>query len=118
MDQSVAVIDQYPKPPPEEMAEHAEQAAQFLKLMANPHRLMILCHLLSQEFSVGELNEHLPLSQSALSQHLAVLRNAGVVKTRRDQQVIYYSLAGHEVRGVMAELYNQFCRPHCGDQAQ
>ncbi len=99
------------RPPPEEMARHAEQAAQFLKLMANPHRLMVLCHLLEQEMSVGELNEHLPLSQSALSQHLAVLRNSGLVTTRREQQTIFYSLASGKVQAVMEVLYEQFCRP-------
>ena len=111
MSQPACEFESHPKPPPEEMAEHAEEAAQFLKLMANPHRLMILCHLLDQELSVGELNEHLPLSQSALSQHLAVLRNSGIVTTRRQQQVIFYSLASAEVRAVMGELYEQFCRP-------
>ncbi len=108
------VADNYRKrlrPPPEEMERHAEQAAQFLKLMANPHRLMILCHLLDTELSVSQLNEHLPLSQSALSQHLAVLRNSGLVKTRREQQTIHYSLASVEVQAIMAELYQQFCRP-------
>jgi DNA-binding transcriptional ArsR family regulator len=75
---------------------------------------MILCHLLDGEMSVGELNSHLPLSQSALSQHLAVLRNSDIVKTRRNQQVIFYSLSSDQVRAVMAELYQQFCRPHCG----
>lgn len=93
------------------MAQHAERAAGFLKLMANPHRLMILCHLLDHELSVSELNAHLPLSQSALSQHLAVLRNAGLVHTRREQQIIYYSLASSEVHAVMGTLYEQFCRP-------
>jgi len=98
-------------PSPVEMAQHAERASGFLKLMANPHRLMILCHLLETELSVSELNAHLPLSQSALSQHLAVLRNAGLVQTRRDQQTIFYSLASEEVRALMATLYEQFCRP-------
>ncbi|TVS09782.1 MAG: transcriptional regulator [Wenzhouxiangella sp.] len=111
MSQTACNHKAHPRPPPEEMARHAEEAAQFLKLMANPHRLMILCHLLDQELSVGELNEHLPLSQSALSQHLAVLRNSGLVTTRRQQQVIFYSLASGEVRAVMGELYEQFCRP-------
>lgn len=101
----------WPKPPPEEMARHAEQAAQFLKLMANPHRLMILCYLLDKEMCVSELNGHLPLSQSALSQHLAVLRNSGLVKTRRQQQVIFYRLASQEVSAIMGELYHQFCKP-------
>jgi len=93
------------------MAQHAEHAAGFLKLMANPHRLMILCHLLDAEMSVSELNSHLPLSQSALSQHLAVLRNAGLVGTRREQQTIYYSLASDQVHAVMAVLYEEFCAP-------
>ncbi len=94
---------------PEDMAKHAGQAAQFLKLMANPNRLMVLCHLLDQELSVSELNEHLPLSQSALSQHLAVLRHAGLVTTRREQQVIYYSLASEEVREMISLLHSLFC---------
>ncbi len=95
----------------EEMGHHAEQAAHFLKLLANPHRLMVLCHLIDCELSVSELNEHLPLSQSALSQHLAVLRHAGVVQTRRAHQVIFYSLASQEVQDIMALLYQQFCQP-------
>jgi len=99
------------RPPIDEMARHAEQAAMFLKLMANPHRLMILCHLLDAEMSVSELNVHLPLSQSALSQHLAMLRKSGLVKTRRDQQTIYYSLASPEVDAVMVVLHEQFCTP-------
>jgi DNA-binding transcriptional ArsR family regulator len=98
--------------PVEEMARHAEDAAQFLKLMANPHRLMVLCHLLESEMSVSQINEHLPLSQSALSQHLAVLRNSGMVATRREQQTIFYRLANDGVEAIMAQLYEQFCRPH------
>lgn len=98
-------------PATDQMARHAGEAAQFLKLMANPHRLMILCHLLDTEMSVSELNQHLALSQSALSQHLAVLRKSGLTRTRRDQQTIYYSLASPAVHAIMAELYEQFCRP-------
>lgn len=94
-----------------EMARHAEDAAHFLKLMANPHRLMILCHLLEQELSVSEINQHVPLSQSALSQHLAVLRNSGMVTTRREQQTIYYRLANSGVQAIMDQLYHQFCAP-------
>lgn len=94
----------------EELGRHAEQAAQFLKLLANPHRLMVLCHLIDGELSVSELNEHLPLSQSALSQHLAVLRHAGLVQTRRAHQVIYYSLASEDVQDIMSVLHQQFCQ--------
>lgn len=95
----------------EEMALHAEEASHFLKLMSNPHRLMILCHLLDHELCVTEINEWVPLSQSALSQHLAVLRHSGVVRTRRDQQTIYYSLASAAVSSIIGELYEQFCKP-------
>lgn len=91
------------------MREHAGEAAGFLRLMANPNRLMILCHLVSGEYSVGELNDQMDLSQSALSQHLAILRKKGLVKTRRDQQTINYSLANPAVTAIMSELYNQFC---------
>lgn len=102
-----------PEPMPlSEMARHAEDASRFLKMMANPHRLMVLCYLLDTEMSVSEINARLPLSQSALSQHLAVLRNSGMVQTRREQQTIYYSLANEGVHAIIAELYRQFCAPH------
>lgn len=93
----------------EDMSRHAAEAAQFLKQLASPHRLMVLCHLLHGELSVSELNEHLNLSQSALSQHLAVLRHAGLVQTRRQHQVIYYSLASREVQDIIGLLHQQFC---------
>lgn len=93
----------------EDMSGHAREASDFLKLMANPHRLMVLCHLLDQELSVSELNEHLPLSQSALSQHLAVMRRAGIVTTRREHQVIFYSLATKDVAEIIAVLHQLFC---------
>jgi DNA-binding transcriptional ArsR family regulator len=75
------------------MAEHASDAAGLMKALGNESRLMILCLLADQERSVGELNEKIPLSQSALSQQLARLRQQGIVKTRRESQTIYYSLA-------------------------
>jgi uncharacterized protein (DUF302 family) len=77
----------------DDMAEHASDAAGLMKALGNESRLMILCMLADQERSVGELNESIPLSQSALSQQLARLRQQGIVKTRRESQTIYYSLA-------------------------
>jgi len=74
----------------EQLAEHAAEATQLLKELANQNRLMIFCCLGEQELSVSELNERVPLSQSALSQHLARLRDAGFLNTRRDKQTIYY----------------------------
>ena len=64
------------------MREHAHEAAQLLKALANENRLLLLCTLAQGELSVGQLNEQVALSQSALSQHLALLRRDGLVKTR------------------------------------
>lgn len=83
-------------------------ATNLLKAMANENRLRILCLLDEGELSVSELNAKLALSQSALSQHLAILRREGLVATRRSSQTIYYSLQGDEARGVvdtLAKLY-------------
>lgn len=88
---------------------HAEQAAALLKAMANEQRLMILCQLLDGTRSVGQLNEQLELSQSALSQHLAVLREARVVSTTRDAQTIRYQLSSATVTGIIRLLYKEFC---------
>ncbi len=93
-----------------EMQPHAAQAAEFLKALANEQRLMILCQLLQGPLSVGEINERVPLSQSALSQHLAVLRQAGVVATTRESQTVRYSLPPGAVMRVMEILYEEFCR--------
>ena len=79
--------------PLEEMKAHAGEATRLLKALANESRLMILCNLSEGEMTVGQLNEFIPLSQSALSQHLALLRRDNLVQTRRQAQTIYYSLA-------------------------
>lgn len=92
----------------ESLNERAGMAAALLKAMANRHRLMILCHLQDGERSVGALESQLDLSQSALSQHLAKLRQAGLVRTRREAQTIYYSLASVEARHVMTTLQELF----------
>ena len=92
-----------------EMAKHAEQAAELMRKLANPSRLMVLCTLIDGERSVGEINTIVPLSQSALSQHLAALRKANLVSTRREAQTIYYSLQGDKAVRVMAVLQDMFC---------
>jgi len=93
------------------MLEYAKDAANLLKKMGNEYRLLVLCSLMSGERSVGELNDMMPLSQSALSQHLASLREAGLVKTRRESQTIYYSLSGDEAIKVIGVLQSIYC-PH------
>ncbi|MDN3520813.1 ArsR/SmtB family transcription factor [Halomonas ramblicola] len=81
-----------------------DQATALLKAMANDNRLRILCLLDGQELSVTELNRQLALSQSALSQHLAILRRENLVTTRRSSQTIYYSLHGDSARAIIETL--------------
>jgi ArsR family transcriptional regulator, virulence genes transcriptional regulator len=94
---------------PELMHAHAAEAAQLLKALGNEQRLHILCNLLDGPLSVGELNQRLDLSQSALSQHLALLREMEFVETRREAQTIYYSLPDGPVIRVMALLQDIYC---------
>lgn len=93
-----------------EMQPHAGQAAELLKALANEQRLMILCQLSQGPLSVGEINERVPLSQSALSQHLGVLREAGIVTTTREAQSVTYSLPSGVVTRLMDVLYDEFCK--------
>ena len=92
------------------MADNVEQAEQMLKILANKNRLMILCSLQDGEMSVSELNEAVPLAQSALSQHLAALRKAQIVATRRESQTIYYRVVDENVVSILATLYGLFCK--------
>jgi DNA-binding transcriptional ArsR family regulator len=91
------------------MRPHAQNAAALLKALGNEQRLMILCNLADGELSVGELNERLPLSQSALSQHLAVLREQGIVATRREAQAVFYSLQPGPAARVVSLLHDIYC---------
>jgi ArsR family transcriptional regulator, virulence genes transcriptional regulator len=92
-----------------EMQVHARNAANLLKAMANEHRLMIMCTLMEGELCVGELNAKVPLSQSALSQHLASLREAGLVSTRKESQTVYYKVNGSEASQIIAVLHAIYC---------
>ena len=91
------------------MRERARSAVSLLKSISNENRLMILCHLSKGEMSVSELNERIDLSQSALSQHLAILRRDGLVSTRRESLTIYYSLISEEAARLIQFLYSEFC---------
>ena len=93
----------------EDMGANAAEACALLKSMANESRLMILCQLAEREMSVGELLDSIPLSQSALSQHLSMLRRENIVATRRDAQSIYYSLASDDARTLINALYELYC---------
>ena len=100
-----------------QLQENASRASALLKTMANEWRLLILCNLAEGEKSVGQLEELIGLNQSALSQHLAVLRREQLVQTRRMAQSIYYSLKSNEAAMIMATLYDAYCRTDDGTPA-
>jgi ArsR family transcriptional regulator len=87
----------------------AGAAADLLRALANERRLLILCQLADGEVSVGALQERLGLSQSALSQHLAVLRDEGIVATRRQAQTIFYRIADPAAVRLIATLATIYC---------
>ena len=92
-------------------AESAGRAAAMLRLLGNEKRLMILCQLADGELSVGQIQTRVELSQSALSQHLALLREQGVVSTRRDGQTIYYAVTDQAALKVIQTLAELYCPP-------
>lgn len=93
------------------LAGNADRAAQFLQAVANPRRLATLCRLVEGERTVSELAADENLSLSALSQHLARLRQDGLVATRREAQTIHYRLADRRVRALIELLHSEFCSP-------
>src|SRR6516225_9717195 len=93
-----------------EMQSHAAEAAAMLKELANPSRLLILCQLIDGEKSVGELCRSIDLSQSAVSQHLARLREARLVDTEKRGQMVYYRLCNMEAQALLSTLYLIYCK--------
>jgi DNA-binding transcriptional ArsR family regulator len=93
------------------MRASASRTCGMLKTLSNPDRLLLLCQISQGERCVGELEEALDIHQPTLSQQLCVLRDEGLVATRRDGKRIYYSMASKEALAVMQVLYEQFCVP-------
>ena len=89
----------------------AAAAVADLKLLANEDRLLLLCQLSRGECRVSALEAELDIRQPTLSQQLAVLRNEGVVATRREGKSIHYSIARLELLDVLAVLYRLYCAP-------
>jgi DNA-binding transcriptional ArsR family regulator len=92
-----------------ELHDMATNACELLKAMSNKWRLMILCQLSEGEKTVGELQSLLGVGQSAVSQHLAILRRENIVDSRKNAQSIFYSLSGEQAIKVMATLHEVFC---------
>jgi DNA-binding transcriptional ArsR family regulator len=96
---------------PSDMAARAGDAAALMKALSNEHRLLILCYLVEAgELPVGELVERIALSQSALSQHLARLREEGLVSFRREAQTLFYRVSDPRAGQVLELLHAIFCR--------
>lgn len=92
------------------LQDKATQAARLMRLLANENRLLLLCHLVAErEMTVGALAEAIGLSQPALSQHLAMLREDGLVATRREAQAVFYRLADPKAARVLALLRDLYC---------
>ena len=92
------------------MQKKSQQVSNFLKGLASPHRLIILCLLSEGEKNVGELIEATGLSQTSMSQHLGKLKDEGIVNFRRDHRTLYYAICHDAVKDVMAVLFKYFCK--------
>jgi len=94
----------------ERLALQSSKAATLLRGLANEQRLLILCHLAAEgELSVSALGERMTLSQSALSQHLARLREEGIVNFRREAQTLFYHIADEKAARLLALLHDLYC---------
>jgi DNA-binding transcriptional ArsR family regulator len=91
------------------LREAADGASRLMKALSNPDRLLLLCHLVERESCVSELEELSGVTQPTLSQQLGVLREEGLVSTRREGKNIFYSIASPQAVAVMTLLYQQFC---------
>lgn len=104
-------VASFPASAIDELRESAGKACSLLKTMANEDRLLLLCHLIDSERNVGELERLTGIRQPTLSQQLGVLRDEGLVNTRREGKFIYYSLASESVLQIMYTLHGLFCGP-------
>jgi len=95
----------------QELAAAAQEAASLLKSLANPDRLLLLCNLVEEERNVSALETLTGIRQPTLSQQLGVLRDEGIVETRRDGKFIFYRVASAPALAVLRTLYDNFCRP-------
>lgn len=92
-----------------DLQAQSEQAAKLLKALANPDRLLLLCHLVQLERSVAELGDLAGIAQPSLSQQLSVLRAEGLVATRREGKSIFYRIEAPAVHAVLQTLYKIYC---------
>lgn len=95
-----------------DLLDRAGEASEFLKKLANPNRLMIVCALVQGERSVRDLEDALGIRQPGLSQQIAELRDAGLIAGRKESKSVIYRLADERVRAIVSLLYGMFCEPN------
>lgn len=105
-------MNQVPTKSVAELLERAGEASEFLKKLANPNRLMIVCALVDGERSVRDLEDSLGIRQPGLSQQIAELREAGLIVGRKESKSVFYRLADERVSAVVSLLYRMFCAPN------
>lgn len=93
----------------DEMKQRATEVSELLKIMAHPERLIVLCQLMDGEMSANQLQLNSTLSQSAFSQHLAVLRKNDIVTVRKEAQSVFYSLADPRITVLITSFHDIFC---------
>ena len=94
----------------QDVTDQVEDAAAMMSALSHPARLLVLCHLVDGERSVGALAQIAEISPSALSQHLAKLRALNLVKTRKEAQTVYYSLSERKVQAILETLHGLYCK--------
>ena len=95
-----------------DLLDRAGEASEFLKKLANPNRLMIVCALVEGERSVRDLEDTLGIRQPGLSQQIAELRDAGLIAGRKESKSVFYRLADERVKAIVSLLYSMFCEPN------
>lgn len=101
-----------------EMLDNVTEASEFLKKLANPNRLMIVCALVDGERSVRDLEDTLGIRQPGLSQQIAELREAGLVAGRKESKSVFYSLADGRVAQFVVMMHRMFCEPSADATSQ
>ena len=90
--------------------EHVKDIAALLKTMSHPIRLKILCMLQEKEMAVGDIREEVKTTNANVSQHLTILRNKGIISSRKDANFIYNRIEDHRVLDLIAKMRNLFCK--------
>lgn len=94
---------------PDSLYEKAQEAADFLKLISHPHRLMLLCALVEKPCNVSELIEKIGIAQTTMSNHLSALRDANIVCYTRERRTLVYQICSEQTETLLNTIYSIYC---------